>query len=134
MPVRGRTPILRWVAAAGLLAAGVAFTPGRAAAECGDYVRIDGRLLAPHDRPGQADHGLPLPGKPCHGPGCSGAPAAPSLPVTAPVADPTGSKQWADRFAADLDAAAGGRPLPPLTSDDGPVSRPGSIFHPPRGG
>jgi hypothetical protein len=132
MSVRGRTPALRLVAAAGLLAAGVAFTPGRAAAQCGDYVRIAGQPMAPHDGPGQADHGLPTPGQPCHGPGCSGAPATPALPVTAPVADPSGSKQWADRFAADPDAAAGGRTLPPITSDDGAVSRPASIFHPPR--
>ncbi|MBX9579418.1 MAG: hypothetical protein K2X87_03845 [Gemmataceae bacterium] len=133
MPVRGRTPVLRLVAAAGLLAAGLAFTPGRAAAECGDYVRIAGQPMAPHGGPGQADHGQPTPGKPCHGPGCSGHQTTP-VPVTAPVTGPGGSKEWAARFGADLDAAATGRTLPPLTSEDGSVSRPASIFHPPRGG
>lgn len=135
MSSRGRLPSLRTAVATALLVAGVAFAPGRAAAECGDYVRVDGRPMAGHDpgAPGHADPGWPTPAKPCHGPNCSGNPSTPAPPLTAPVADPSGLKAWAARFVADLGADAGGRSLPPLTSDSGAVSRPGSVFHPPRG-
>lgn len=132
MRALGRLPSLRTVAAAALLTAGVAFAPGRAAAECGDYVRIGNAPMVGHDRP--ADLGMPFPGKPCDGPGCSDRPSTPAPPLSAPVTDPSGSKEWAARFAADLVADAGGRSLLPLTSETGAVSRPGSVFHPPRAG
>ncbi|MBX9627975.1 MAG: hypothetical protein K2X82_29515 [Gemmataceae bacterium] len=122
-------PSLRTVAALALLTAGVAFAPGRAAAQCGDYVRIGGASTAGHD---QHDPGVPTPDKPCHGPGCSGHPATPVVPVTAPGAG--GSPEWAARLTADLAPAASRLETLPLTSETGAVSRPGSIFHPPRAG
>lgn len=135
MPARGRLPSSHTAVAIALLVGGVAFAPGRAAADCGDYVRIAGRPMAGHDTPtpGHADPEMPTPAKPCHGPNCSSNPTTPAPPLTAPVTDPSGSKEWAARFVAAEGADAGTDSLPPITSDAGAVSRPGTIFHPPRG-
>ncbi|MBX9585406.1 MAG: hypothetical protein K2X87_34295 [Gemmataceae bacterium] len=70
MPTALRTQVLRVVGAA-VAAAAVASSPGRAAAECGDYVRI--ARVVPAEHP-PADGPAP---KPCDGPGCSGRPPRP---------------------------------------------------------
>ena len=114
-----RLPI-RTLAAAVLAFAGVALLPGTAPASCGDYVRVQ-----THDE-------APAPPRPCHGPECSKAPAAPALPLTAPVLSSCGSDQSPVVLQSDADdrpspgrAAAG-------TSAARPVRLTSSIFHPPR--
>jgi hypothetical protein len=114
-----------------LRTAGVALVPavvvlccaGRAAAECGDYVRVLGPDGAVQPMPGHDP-------QPCHGPFCHGTPKAPN-PVPpappSPAPDPKG-------LASD----AGRGPDNPATtrfdveSDGSPVRVSRSIFHPPR--
>ena len=110
--------------AAGLVLGGIALTPGTAAASCGNYV-----IVQNEDHTGQPQ---PVPAVPCHGPGCSKAPAAPALPMTAPVSSSTGN----DQPTADLDSATDasnasswGRLLPNV---EHPIRLTSSIFHPPR--
>ena len=112
------------LAALGLVIVGVALTPGGAAASCGSYVTIQGH----------ADAGGPIPAPtvPCHGPGCSNAPASPALPLTAPVTSSQGSEQPSAHSDSSADSTAGPRWGPFLSVDSHPVRVASSIFHPPR--
>jgi hypothetical protein len=113
-----------------LLAAAMLFAPGRAAAECGDYVTIlsDGPGGTPGEH-GPAHHG---PAKPCHGPGCSSTPGPSDHPLTAPETEPVGPKGWANRSAGDAAEAGGPGRKFTLTPAGRTVHRPQSVFHPPR--
>jgi hypothetical protein len=104
--------------------AGVVLLSGRAAAGCGDYVAIGGRV--------EAGPPAPMP-KPCHGPECSSRPT-PSLPSTAPATAPTEHHDWATPAAdaADPDPRSGW--AVPHTSASRGVRLPRAIFHPPRAG
>src|SRR6478672_6537113 len=73
------------LAAVGLVLAGIALTPGTAAASCGSYVTIMGHADASGPSP-------VAPVVPCHGPGCSKAPAAPAVPLTAPISSARGAE------------------------------------------
>src|SRR5581483_12182218 len=77
-----------WRAALPLVAV-ACFSPGRAAAECGDYVTIlNGPAVSGHHA---MPEGGPAPAKPpCHGPNCSGSPVREPAPL-APVV-PAGSQ------------------------------------------
>jgi hypothetical protein len=113
------------LAAVGLVVAGVALTPGGAAASCGSYVTIQGHT--------DAGGPIPPPAVPCHGPGCSKAPAnPPALPLTAPVSSSQGSEQPSAHSDSSADFTAGPRwgRFPSVNSHPVRVASP--IFHPPR--
>ena len=110
--------------------AAAACSPGRAAAECGDYVHIVKDDPVKASTPG---HGEPIaPRPPCHGPGCSEKPATPVLPLTAPVTDTEGPKELAARTPGDADPAAGPGWVVPVEPAGRPSRIPNPIFHPPR--
>ena len=69
---------IRVLAAAALVVVGFALAPGRRWRVGGDYVHVQTMDQSHEDAPAQ-------PQPPCHGPGCSKAPAAPLVPLTAPV-------------------------------------------------
>lgn len=123
-------PSVRLVVAAGLLAAGVACLPGRAAAQCGDHVLIAGQPIADH--PSHPDSSPALPKKPCHGPNCSSNPTTPTVPPTAPSDGRGSAERWAAGFLAAIASDASSQTLPPLTSDAGTVRRPDPLLDPPR--
>lgn len=112
------------VVAAGLVVAGVALQPGIAAAACGDYVIVQ--------KPADTGDPAPHPATPCHGPGCSKAPAAPLAPVTAPVRATADS----DHLSAVVDSGVAGASRSQwayaAAEGDRPVQAPAPIFHPPR--
>lgn len=110
--------------AVGLVLGGIALTPGTAAASCGSYV-----IVQNEDYTGQPQ---PVPAVPCHGPGCSKAPAVPVLPMTAPVASSTGTEQPTAEFDSIPRAikSSGWGYLNPV--DQHPIRLTSSIFHPPR--
>jgi hypothetical protein len=117
-------------AAIALLAASI-FSPGRAFAECGDYVMVGGKHapMASHNETGPV--GIPSPAPcPCHGPGCSRQPQAPILPpAPAPTVTPT---EWACLVASVQDGSVAiGRVTDQATAII-PMGCVGSIFHPPR--
>jgi len=127
-PFRGRCAALLLVAAA-------CATPGRATAECGDYVAIlnarahSGGLTPP--APIEAPAPLEAP---CSGPNCSRRPDRHAPPLApAPVSETFG-KELAQVFGPfdPLDVVPASR-APALISPR-PVSRASSIFHPPRAG
>jgi hypothetical protein len=99
--------------------------PSVARAGCGDYVVTKGAHAAHQaDMPG-------APHKPCHGPNCSGAPAAPQ-PLSVPTVTLTGPSEW-----GWLTAMAA--PVPPHSGDcladfasPNPTHLASGIFHPPR--
>jgi hypothetical protein len=125
--------LIRATATALLLAAGVFASPGRATADCGDYVTIAGQPSAHHamPAPGDAPQGE-TPRKPCNGPNCSKKQDPPVAPVRAP-APPTGdTKPVATNHGADtLPTADRGGWV--TTSDSAkPIFTSTSVFHPPR--
>src|SRR5262245_47042971 len=131
--------LLRGWWAALLLAAAACLTPGRASAECGDYVTIRNGPADPahhattRDATPQPDQAPARP--PCHGPNCSSAPARDPSPLP-PVA-PTGlqPKELTQHPAAAADPDAGpGSALDRDPSSARPVRRASSVFHPPRAG
>lgn len=96
---------------------------GRAAAECGDYVRVLGPDGTVQPMPGHES-------KPCHGPFCHGTPKAPN-PVprapTSPAPDPKGLVGDADEGPEIATATR-------VAIEPGglPARHPSNIFHPPR--
>lgn len=120
-----RLPI-RVLAAAALAVAAVALSPGGAAASCGDYVRIGAEQATSHHPPA-------IPKVPCHGPGCSKAPA-PLVPLTAPVQTRSDSEQL-PALVATAAAAYSGRGWSHSTAaHPQPIRLTSAIFHPPRAG
>jgi hypothetical protein len=127
-------PAFRLVAAAVLAAAGMSLSPARAAAGCGDYVTIEGRVDAGHpDEHGPSAAEPVAPRPPCYGPGCSDRPAAPQLPVTTPPGPPA-PEGYADHPAAEPEGGRDPGWAAPLTPDGRRVRTASAIFHPPRAG
>lgn len=125
--------------AALLLVAVACFSPGRASAECGDYVTIlNAPANHPHAAPQPEHHPAtepPAPVKPpCHGPNCSGAPNR-ELPPLAPVATTAPAVKDLARLLGpiDPDSHVRGR-FERDHSSPRPVRRPSDVFHPPRHG
>jgi hypothetical protein len=115
------------------IVAAVAFAPSRAQATCGDYVHIGPPPQAADvGSPGETTPTPDAPRQPCHGPGCSGHPGPPTVPLSAPVSFESQAKQWAARVHGEGDS--GGPPGRSLAdpSDCSPVHMSRSIFHPPR--
>lgn len=131
-----------------LLVAVATLTPGRASAECGDYLNIP----SPHaNNPRAQTHGIqtqtqPIPERsagpaptdatpaktPCRGPNCSRAPTRESLPL-APVIPSRAQVKEPVQHTAGQDLAT--VPAPPWEFDGTflpPIHRATSIFHPPR--
>jgi len=102
----------------------VAFAPGRAKAECGDYVHI-----LP-DAP--AANGQPAPKAPCNGPHCSGKPAAPTAPLTIPASDSEVNELLTNGSGYDNDLNHTKERHFREMSVTLPSTIPTSIFHPPR--
>jgi hypothetical protein len=129
------TSLFRGWRAALLLVVIACATPGRAAAECGDYVTVlnDQATNVRHAMP--APVGAPAsPKAPCSGPNCSRLPDrhAP-LPAPAPVSVPHGKELAHVLGLLDPpDLAASSRTSAYISSR--PISRATSIFHPPRAG
>ncbi|MBX9623264.1 MAG: hypothetical protein K2X82_05580, partial [Gemmataceae bacterium] len=98
---------------------------GRAAAECGDYVHVANQPTA-----GELPHPAP---KPCDGPSCSGSPATPVLPVTAPTGESSRGHEWAATAEPVAPTAANGHGRLVPADAAVPAHVPQPIFHPPRG-
>src|SRR5262245_34061869 len=125
-----------------LLLAVACLTPGRASAECGDYVTIlNGPGASAHQpMPGANDgatpnhENTPSPVKPpCHGPNCSSTPDLP-FPPLAPIA-PVGTqvKELTGHLHPATEADAGpGRAFDRDTTSARPIRRASSVFHPPQ--
>src|SRR5262245_54783015 len=101
MPFLSRA-LHRFLAGASLtLLAAALLSPGRANAECGDYVMVGGKHAAPVPHaPSTSSH---EPAVPCHGPNCS---KRPNLPIVPPAPPPSVS-------AAEWACLAAGLSLPP---------------------
>lgn len=114
----------RAVATALLLAAGLFGSGGRAEANCGDYVVIDGQPAVGHDA-GR------LPGEPCHGPNCSVGECPPQAPLVPPTnPNPAPKDRWAGVIIAADPSPGFDEPVAPASCH--PVRRPSDTFHPPR--
>lgn len=109
------------------IVAAVVLSPGRAAAECGDYVHIATAQSPSGSAPQNPPH------QPCTGPGCSDRPTAPLVPPAAPVTGPSESQEWAMALPGDADRGGDRGWAIPSTLASLPVHFPDSIFHPPRG-
>jgi hypothetical protein len=118
-------PSLRLCGVAFAALVAVACSSGRASAACGDYVHVlkDGAQAGGPMMPGQPD-------APCHGPGCSNQPTAPILPLTAPVAEPGGSKELATS-GVDADGRGGAARHCFPNAIGTPVRTSNPIFRPP---
>ena len=127
--------VVRAIGIALAITAGVAFSPARASAGCGDYVHLAGQMAGPtgNAMPLPANHEREdLPRPPCHGPGCSNRPSQPIPPLTAPVAESGGAKELAARANTNDDRADGlSRHRIPRTIGS-PIHLPTPIFDPPR--
>jgi len=127
-----------------LLVAAMSLNPGRASAECGDYIAIHNpapdahrNLSMPptHDRLAQNELGDSMPNKlPCHGPNCSSVPVrespplAPVIPFSSHIKKLVQCPAWAD------DEAARGSSFACDNTSLPPSYRASSVFHPPRFG
>lgn len=126
--------LIRYWRAGLLLAVGIAFTPGRARAECGDYITIHN--AAPGSHHSQTTHnnlGERTPFKlPCHGPNCSRSPERQSPPFAPPVVVGSPVKEQAQHVTAiDNDGTSSSSFARDNTSFR-PIDRASSVFHPPR--
>ena len=111
------------IAVAILVAA--ACSPSRAAAECGDYVHLSKDA---------SDTGTstPVGHRPCDDPNCSGKPATPAAPISVPVNDSEGSKEFAARAGGDADPNDTRETFTRQVSLNLPDPILAAIFHPPR--
>lgn len=139
-------PLFRVWPAVLLLASWLGFTPGRAVAECGDYITIRN---AP---PGSTHHnstrtgdtqtnnqplsdGLEIPSpnkRPCHGPNCSSSPVRDHPPVAPIVPISTRMKESAQPLPSVQDESTTGSSFDRDRSSPHPIHRASSVFHPPR--
>jgi hypothetical protein len=123
--------LIRATATALLLAAGMFISPGRAKADCGDYVTIAGQPSDHHAMPADAPQG-DSPRKPCDGPNCSKKQDSPVAPLRAP-ATPTGeTKPAGTNLGVELPPAASGTGWVIDPASALPVRTSTSVFHPPR--
>ena len=121
------TRVLRTAGVAVLPAVVLLCCAGRTDAGCGDHVRIvgpDGTLGPP-----AGHHSIPS-DRPCQGPECTGGPKAPA-PVPPGPTSPMTEVKGVVGGAGDPGRSPGAR-RPASDADASPVSRPTSIFHPPR--
>ena len=107
--------------------AAAACSPSRAAAECGDHVRIQVEEQITDDN-GKTESQYP---KPCDGPTCSKRQTPPAAPLSVPPSTQDFAKSFAELLAHDMDGSTSVRlaALEQLLIPD-PVAS--SIFHPPR--
>jgi hypothetical protein len=134
------SPLVPYWRAILLLVAGMSLTPGRAAAECGDYLIIRNSADDKHrsssitsiNRITLNDFAKPTPVKlPCRGPNCSSSPArdnpvAPAIAVNINVKDVVQHSPQLD------DETASNSTFPPDKTIHFPIHRTSSVFHPPR--
>jgi len=121
------------------IAGGAAFSPGRAAAECGDYVHIVNGTHSPTSAPGlpatlppDAGGQPESPRKPCDGTNCSGKPSPPAIPPGVPSAGPSDYKSCAVGTATSPAQMIGTGWGIPVETNEPPIHRGNPIFHPPR--
>ena len=121
--------VLRFAGAAVMAAVVLACAPDRASAGCGEHGTIfaGGGLPTPPPITGDG----PSPKRPCHGPNCSEAPAAPQVPPSAPVSVPVNDVKACLTGPADPREGSS-RPVEP-TAEPLPVGRALPVYHPPRG-
>ncbi|MFL5341164.1 MAG: hypothetical protein ACJ8F7_13535 [Gemmataceae bacterium] len=118
-----RSAILRTIVTTGLILFAGAALSARAAASCGDYVRVHA------DQPAGHTPTLPPTKAPCHGPHCSGQPM--HVPVSPPSTSPR-AEQWG-WLGFDLRLPpAGSRMLPLRESDIQLTTHPFRVERPPR--
>jgi hypothetical protein len=129
LKVAMRTPFVRLplqaLTASCLIAAAMLIAPADVHATCGDYVMVAHAKEAPNQ-----DSPRPL----CHGPGCSGMPTVPGIPMSLPVRSATESQMSAMQAAVSPNEEAGSDWLRAANPDRQPSRRTSSIFHPPRAG
>ena len=120
------TPLLlKPVGIAIAILAAMAFSPSRAAAECGDYVHIEKKTTTDADIPNSGH-------KPCNGPTCSSKPATPVAPISVPATDSESTKQVSSLADRGLDSLGTQERIALQARLKLPTALPSSIFHPPR--
>ena len=119
--------LLRAVGVALLPAVALLCCAGGANAECGSYVQIigpDGKV-----QPAAGHESMPAE-RPCQGPECTGGPKAPAPIPAVPTSPLTEVKGLVGD--ADEPLRSSGTSRSASDADGSPISRPTSIFHPPR--
>lgn len=121
--------------ATALVAVVACLSPGRASAECGDYVIILPPSGTPHPakpEPTTAPQPIPVT-PPCHGPNCSGSPTRETPPASPPATGGLMKESARHSAGTDFVPSVSGSPFPRDDTSPRPVRRASSIFHPPRG-
>ncbi len=131
--------VIRTAVAVLTIAVGIALTPGRASATCGDYVLIAGQSSeAQHQNhklstaPGESPGNPESPRVPCHGPGCSKSPTDSIPPITAPIGGEADPKNPPATLGGAGPGDGGVSRERDFTSNERAVHLPTTIFHPPR--
>jgi hypothetical protein len=120
----------------------MSLTPGRASAECGDYLTIRNSAHDSHqDQSKPTVDRLALEAfdvstkreSPCRGPNCSKLPAKEKTPLSPPVIPVSSSVKQVVQYSpiADVETGADSR-LHFDNTFNFPIHRASSIFHPPR--
>lgn len=121
-------PSLLCRAALPLAVLAVLLAAGRATAGCGDHV-----VILKQTTEQQQDESVPTPVKPpCHGPNCKAGPVDHTPPLPSPVVQVTSAKELFTPIAVSAGADHPCVRWPFDLHSRLPVSRPTSIFHPPR--
>src|SRR5438046_1942593 len=105
--------------------AALVFAPGRARAECGDYLMSGHAAKVSDNSPAKS----PVP-CPCKGPQCSQRSNLPLLPPAPPPS--VAPAEWATIFTNLTTAIDAGRRFLRESLASHPIDRPDPIFHPPR--
>jgi hypothetical protein len=105
--------------------AALAFAPGTAKAECGDYLMSRHAAKITDESPAKP----PVP-CPCKGPQCSQRPDLPLLPPAPPPS--VAPAEWATIFTKLVASANDGRDFLLDSNASDPIHRTDPIFHPPR--
>jgi hypothetical protein len=133
------TKVIRATVAIIAIAVGIALTPGRVLATCGDYVLIEGQSPVrqhlnhlPVTAPGESQGNPDSPRAPCHGPGCSKAPNDSIPPLTAPTGGETDSKNPPAPLSGAAPGDGGMSWECHFIASGRPIHLPNPIFHPPR--
>ena len=127
-----------------LLVAAMSLNPGRASAECGDYITIHNpvpdahrNLSMPptHDRLAPNEFGDSMPSKfPCRGPNCSSMPVRDSPPLAPVISFSSHVKELVQSPALEDDEASRGSSFARDDTSLPAIYRAYSVFHPPRFG
>jgi hypothetical protein len=132
--------VLYWRAVLPLFAV-VLLSPGRASAECGDYITIRGSTSNTQlshsmpfvDRMGLYEVGFSIPiKKPCQGPNCSSSPQRESPPITPVFPVSARVKELVKQAELTDDTPARNSSLLGDDFAQKPIDRAFSIYHPPR--